>query len=713
MAQIDQVSTASLNGLGESNGTNGSHSLPIEPMDLSSISNGSPAKVGYANASSSGVDNESLQLSPASLRRRSTRASALKAQEKIKLKDENGQEHVQNGGEEEEKDEEMPAEDGVPVAKKRKLENGGNMDQFSHRFGIRIDDDDVYALTDESEVSSLHNSEVEVIRGHLEKYLSKELSEEQKNERLIMIKQCEAALRQEEAQLTMLKKVKSSQTLAAQKAAELKKLTANLPPSNSSGTAYKPIVAPPLNKPASSNAQNANNNTKQNAARNPLLALSGLTPQQQQELLSRLVASKAGGTTNQQQAALIAQMIAHINQQQLAQKEQQQVKDHPTVSASTAGNSLGLTQLQSKALAAQTPQQRSAAARAAFRSQADKQLVLLNGPKAPGPEIFFIPNANQPDFVPLLGLDLVVQRVLKDKNVMRPVTEPCYVCEECGTDFTTAWKAIGTHPDELHLYCEACVRSAQKRKIRNDHTGLLKKAFAKICSQEKEFEKQLAEGKLDDALAAAAASQQSQAARAHNNSLPSTSSPLPTQHRTSSVSTPTNVATTSNSNTPASSKMPQLKQMSSAPSKSSTPTNSKKNNSAASNAMSAQMQQIILQQFLQGPMRQQANFPALQQHMMQMWANPTLAAAAMNAQRMQNPNMAAMMAIMQAAQQSNSQNSSAQAQVQQQQQQQQMAALVAMMGGNAAMMNPHMMRALQQQMTSAHQRNADALKSKK
>lgn len=41
----------------------------------------------------------------------------------------------------------------------------------------------------------------------------------------------------------------------------------------------------------------------------------------------------------------------------------------------------------------------------------------LNGPKAPPPDMFFIPNGNQPDFGYLVGLDLVVQRVLKDKQV--------------------------------------------------------------------------------------------------------------------------------------------------------------------------------------------------------------------------------------------------------------------------------------------------------
>lgn len=67
----------------------------------------------------------------------------------------------------------------------------------------------------------------------------------------------------------------------------------------------------------------------------------------------------------------------------------------------------------------------------------------------------------------------------------RPVTEGPYECEECGTDFTPSWKAIGTSSSDMHLYCEQCVRAAQKRKIRTDHSNVLKKAYNKINSQEK------------------------------------------------------------------------------------------------------------------------------------------------------------------------------------------------------------------------------------
>jgi cytoskeletal protein RodZ len=77
---------------------------------------------------------------------------------------------------------------------------------------------------------------------------------------------------------------------------------------------------------------------------------------------------------------------------------------------------------------------------------------------------------------------------------------------------------------DCHLYCENCVRQAQKRKVRQDQTILLKRAFQKIQEQEKvgqsnslnfsstilshfnlcqslqEFERQVAAGKFSDPI---------------------------------------------------------------------------------------------------------------------------------------------------------------------------------------------------------------------
>lgn len=174
-----------------SNGCENNGDTMLEPMDLS-------APMPNGTSSKSQMEFPDGQLSPASLRRRSTRASALKAQEKIKIKDDIMVESNMEGDEEVEESGESPP-------KKRRLHVGSAFDQFSHKFGLREHDGNVYPLTDESEVSSLHESEIITLKASYDKLMSKELTAEQRHERTLMIKQCEAELRLEEAKLMMLK----------------------------------------------------------------------------------------------------------------------------------------------------------------------------------------------------------------------------------------------------------------------------------------------------------------------------------------------------------------------------------------------------------------------------------------------------------------------------------------------------------------------------
>ncbi|WKX90056.1 hypothetical protein Q1695_009135 [Nippostrongylus brasiliensis] len=466
-----------------SNGCENNGDTMLEPMDLSApMPNGTQTKAAL---------NFDGQLSPASLRRRSTRASALKAQEKIKLKDD------LLGVTSNFEQEDLEEESGESPPKKRRLQEGSAFDQFSHKFGLREHDGNVYPLTDESEVSSLHDSEVITLKASYDKLMSKELTPEQKHERTLMIKQCEAELRLEEAKLMMLKKVKASQMLASQKIHEAKKGATLMPVNNTSG-AYKPLVAPPLNKSASTPANGKNSSSSSRT--NPVLGLAGLTAQQQQELLRSaqanpaalqallMQAAKNGQSPAQALAALFATHSSTSAATPTAQqvKEQRAKEEQLLKEQAAAATQASTAAQQAKLLAAQTPQQRAATARQAFRMQADKQLMQqITAPKAPPIDLFFIPNGSQPDFCYLVGLDLVVQRVLKDRNVYRSVTEGPYECEECGTDFTPSWKAIGTSASDMHLYCEQCVRTAQKLKIRTDHSNVLRKAYNKINSQER------------------------------------------------------------------------------------------------------------------------------------------------------------------------------------------------------------------------------------
>lgn len=70
---------------------------------------------------------------------------------------------------------------------------------------------------------------------------------------------------------------------------------------------------------------------------------------------------------------------------------------------------------------AQNNVQRINAARSTMRQVIQQKLLKIPTQKAPVPELNFIPNYSQLDFYGMLGLDLVVQRLRKDKMVFKYV----------------------------------------------------------------------------------------------------------------------------------------------------------------------------------------------------------------------------------------------------------------------------------------------------
>lgn len=87
----------------------------------------------------------------------------------------------------------------------------------------------------------------------------------------------------------------------------------------------------------------------------------------------------------------------------------------------------------------QTPAQRQAAAKLALRKQLEKTLLQIPPPKPPPPEMNFIPNPSNTEFVYLLGLEHVVDYITKDKKLQSPVSQP-FRCSQCKIDFTPLWK---------------------------------------------------------------------------------------------------------------------------------------------------------------------------------------------------------------------------------------------------------------------------------
>ena len=142
----------------------------------------------------------------------------------------------------------------------------------------------------------------------------------------------------------------------------------------------------------------------------------------------------------------------------------------------------------------QTPAQRQAAAKQALRKQLEKTLLQIPPPKPPPPEMNFIPSLACPDFVLLLGLEEVVNHMIDYQLIARGQKSPderfvCtpFTCVQCGSDFTPVWKR--EKPGSKNVICEHCVTSNQKKALKQEHTNRLKSAFVKALQQEQEIER--------------------------------------------------------------------------------------------------------------------------------------------------------------------------------------------------------------------------------
>ena len=87
----------------------------------------------------------------------------------------------------------------------------------------------------------------------------------------------------------------------------------------------------------------------------------------------------------------------------------------------------------------ETPAQRQATAKVALRKQLEKTLLQIPPPKPPPPEMNFLPNPSNVEFLALIGLEFVVDYITKDPNAPLLIPEP-FSCSQCNTDFSSVWK---------------------------------------------------------------------------------------------------------------------------------------------------------------------------------------------------------------------------------------------------------------------------------
>ncbi|XP_040896126.1 GATA zinc finger domain containing 2Ab isoform X2 [Toxotes jaculatrix] len=167
-----------------------------------------------------------------------------------------------------------------------------------------------------------------------------------------------------------------------------------------------------------------------------------------------------------------------------------------------------------------SPASRQAAAKLALRKQLEKTLLEIPPPKPPAPEFNFLPSAANNEFIYLLGLEEVVQKLLEmhGRGNLGPAAamassipkEP-YTCAQCKTDFTSRWRKekAGT------ILCDQCMSSNQKKALKAEHTSRLKAAFVKALQQEQEIEQRI--------LQQAASSSASPVSKTTSSSSPSLS----------------------------------------------------------------------------------------------------------------------------------------------------------------------------------------------
>lgn len=127
----------------------------------------------------------------------------------------------------------------------------------------------------------------------------------------------------------------------------------------------------------------------------------------------------------------------------------------------------------------------------ALRKQLEKTLLQIPPPKPPPPEMHFVPNPSNTEFIYLVGLEHVVDFITKEPAIPPP-PEP-FECTQCRTDFTPVWKweksagggkkegPRGQHATfqrppagrDPRVICEHCVTTNVKKALKAEHTNRL------------------------------------------------------------------------------------------------------------------------------------------------------------------------------------------------------------------------------------------------
>ena len=310
---------------------------------------------------------------------------------------------------------------------------------------------------------------------------SVDLTTEQVKERRKLVRLLQENLRNEEAKLVLLKKIRQSQMMHTLQDSQSNQVNKGQGSQNSSRGA----VPPPL-------ARGQPNNQSMGGMRH-----SNSMPVLNNRPSSGSSHSRSSGSNSQGPPPLV--MTPHHNSQSMSREHSSgsssrsgmhSVSSSPNLMQGYRGQSS--SQQSQSNQPEQTPAQRQAAAKLALRKQLEKTLLQIPPPKPPPPEMNFIPSLVGNEFIMLVGLEDVVKRITEKekegKGEVKYVFNP-FTCVQCSTDFTPVWKR--DRPGSKNVICEACVTSNQKKALKQEHTNRLKSAFVKALQQEQEIEQRM------------------------------------------------------------------------------------------------------------------------------------------------------------------------------------------------------------------------------
>ncbi|XP_071343568.1 GATA zinc finger domain containing 2Ab isoform X2 [Trachinotus anak] len=366
--------------------------------------------------------------------------------------------------------------------------------------------DDVIVLSDNEPSSPLMN-------GHcFTKTDTDKLMKSSPEERERIIKQLKEELRLQEAKLVLLKKLRQSQI---QKESTVQKATGSVAtppplvrgsitpskgPLQVSGRSSGTVIPPPLVR----GGQHVPSKHNSQIVMPPLVRGAqpiAVTPQQIASLRQQQQQHSGSGPP----PLLLAPRASVPNVQVQGQRIIQQglirvanvANSNVMVNIPQASpNSLKGSSVSPNSSVNDSPASRQAAAKLALRKQLEKTLLEIPPPKPPAPEFNFLPSAANNEFIYLLGLEEVVQKLLEmhGRGNLGPAAamassipkEP-YTCAQCKTDFTSRWRKekAGT------ILCDQCMSSNQKKALKAEHTSRLKAAFVKALQQEQEIEQRI------------------------------------------------------------------------------------------------------------------------------------------------------------------------------------------------------------------------------